>query len=457
MRIIICGAGRVGQGIARHLAKEKHDIVMIDANADLVERVQTDFDVQGVVGHAAHPDILKAAGADTADMLVAVTHFDEINMVICEVADTLFSVSTKIARVRAKAYLDQSRSKLFSREGFPIDLVISPEKEVGDAIIRRFHSPNAISSIEFEGGVLQLLGIRIDSNNPLLDTPLNQISGIFEDLDARVVGVKRGKKVFAPRATDTLQVTDTAYVAVARKDAIRLNRLFNKSTEALRRVVVVGGGNVGLYIAEHLEQEKDVRVRLIEASAKRADTVVARLKQTIVLHGDGLSRDILEEAGAGNADIVIAVTDDDKTNMLIGKLAKNIGTKRAHTLVNSSELVAISNDLDIDAVLDPRELSVSRILTKLRRGRILHVQTLEDGEAEIAEGITLASSPLIGRTIDYEDLPEGITSAAIIRGDEVLFPDQSTTVQKDDRLILFYEAPMTRQVEKYFRVSSDFF
>ena len=457
MRVIICGAGRVGQGIARHLAQEHHDITMIDENDDLIEQVQIDFDVRGVVGHAAHPNVLRTAGADAADMLIAVTHFDEINMVICQVADTLFSVPTKIARVRAQAYLDDEYSELFSKSALPIDLIISPEIEVGEAILRRIRAPSAVSSISFESGELQVLGMKVQEDSPLLETALDQIAGLFPDLGARVIGIKRGSSVFAPRGNDQLQPADTAYVAVSRESTPRLNKLFNRDINEHKRVVIVGGGNVGLYVATQLEREGNVRVRIIEADSEKADVAVSALKQTIVIHGDGLARDVLEEAGADQADIVIAVTNDDKTNMLIGKLAKQIGARRTHALVNAYELVAISQDLDIDAVLDPRALSVSKILTKLRRGRILSVESLEDGTAEIAEGVTLDSSPLIGKPIDYAHLPDGVTSAAIIRDGKVIFPTSATTVQTDDRLLMFYEASATRKVEQFFRVSADFF
>lgn len=457
MRVIICGAGRVGQGIARHLAQEHHDITMIDENDDLIEQVQIDYDVRGVVGHAAHPNVLRAAGADAADMLIAVTHFDEINMVICQVADTLFSVPTKIARVRAQAYLDAENSELFSKSALPIDLIISPEIEVGEAILRRIRAPSAVSSISFEAGELQVLGMKVQEDSPLLETALDQISGLFPELGARVVGIKRGASVFAPRGNDQLQPADIAYVAVSRRSSPRLNKLFNRDVNEHKRVVIVGGGNVGLYVASQLERESNVRVRIIEADPAKADVAVSALKQTIVIHGDGLARDVLEEAGADQADIVIAVTNDDKTNMLIGKLAKQIGARRTHALVNAYELVAISQDLDIDAVLDPRALSVSKILTKLRRGRILSVQSLEDGTAEIAEGVTLDSSPLIGKPIDYAHMPDGVTAAAVIRDGEIIFPTPGMTVETDDRLLLFYETSATRKVEQFFRVSADFF
>ena len=457
MRVIICGAGRVGQGIARHLAHEHHDIIMIDENNSLIEQVQIDFDVRGVVGHAAYPDVLRAAGAESADMLIAVTHFDEINMVICQVADTLFSVPTKIARVRAQAYLDGQYSELFSKSALPIDLIISPEIEVGEAILRRIRAPSAISSISFEAGELQILGMKVRDDSPLLETALDQSSGIFPDLGARVIGIKRGASVFAPRGNDQLQPGDIAYVAVTRRSTPRLNKLFNRDIEEHRRVVIVGGGNVGTYVASNLERDGKVRVRIIESDVGKADIAVSALKQTIVIHGDGLARDVLEEAGADKADIVIAVTNDDKTNMLIGKLAKQVGAERTQAQVNADGQIAVSQDLDIDAVLDPRALSVSKILTKLRRGRILSVQSIENGAAEIAEGVTLESSPLIGKPIDYAHLPDGVTSAALIRGEEIIFPTAKTVVEINDRLLLFYETSATRKVEQFFRVSADFF
>ena len=457
MRVIICGAGRVGQGIARQLAKEHHDITMVDEAPDLIERVQTDLDVQGVIGNAAYPDTLRAAGADSAEMLIAVTHFDEINMVICQIADTLFSLPTKIARVRAGAYLDKANTDLFSRDGFPIDMLISPEIEVGEAILQRIKSPGAVSSIAYEGGELQILGMKVDSDSPLIDTAVNQLAGLFPDLQARIIGIRHKSKVIAPRGNDQLQEGDTAYVAVSRRDTPRVYKLFNKSNEDLRRIIIIGAGNVGLHVARTMEQTSGARVRLIEASEDKADRAVSVLRQTVVINGDGLSRDILDEAGVAGADIVIAVTDDDKTNMLIGKLAKQLGANRAHVLVNATELVSLASDLNIDAVLDPRALSVSRILTKLRRGRIVSVQSLEDGEAEIAEGITLDTSSLVGKRVDYDDLPDGVTAAAIIRGGTVLFPSYDIRIEPEDHLLMFYETSQTRKVEQYFRVSSTFF
>ncbi|WP_084396135.1 Trk system potassium transporter TrkA [Henriciella aquimarina] len=457
MKVIICGAGRVGQGIARRLAREHHEVTMIDQDARLIDIVQTELDVKGLQGHAGHPDVLKAAGGDTCDMIVAVTYSDEINMVICQVADTLFSIPTKIARVRAQQYLEPGWRALFSREGLGIDLVISPEVEVGDAILQRFKTPGAMMSVNFGRGDVQLIGIEVLPDSPVLDTALDQLQGLFPSLNARIVGISRGGTVFAPRGNDHLKVGDTAYVAVLKSHAHRLNSIFNRPETDVRRVVVVGGGNVGLYVAAGLEKQADVRVRVIEADIRQAEKAVSDLNRTIVIHGDGLTRSILEEADAPTADLVIATTHDDKTNILISKLAKQMGAKRSLALVNAPELSQLAIEMGVDAVLDPKALTVSRILMKMRRGRILALQSLEDGAAEIAEGVTLETSPLIGKPLGYDDLPKGITAAAILRDGEVIFAAPDVAPKANDHVLLFYEDSLTSKVEQFFRVSADFF
>ena len=356
--------------------------------------------------------------------------------------------------MRDQSYIDPAWKNIFSREGLPIDMVISPEVEVGEAILQRFRTPGAVMSATFGKGKVKLLGLEIDAKSPLLDTPVDQIRGLFPDLSARIVGIGRNDAVRAPRSTDVLKPEDRAYIAVLDSHADRLTSIFNRDNERLDHVVIVGGGNVGLYVAQTLERESNIRIRLVESSAKRADAAVAELKRTIVIQGDGLSPEILAEAGAPKADFVIAITNDDKTNLLICHLAKRAGAKRALALVNASELAGLARDMRVDAVLDPRALTVSQILLRMRRGRILGLQSIEDGLAEVAEGITLESSSLIGKTLGYDDLPDGVIAAA---DGNVIIAGPDVTVQAEDHLIVFYEESMVRKVEKYFRVSPDFF
>jgi trk system potassium uptake protein len=457
MHVLICGAGRVGQGIARRLAREKHEITIIDENQELVDQVSIDLDVRGIVGHAAHPDVLKQARAADCEMIIAVTHFDEINMVICQIAQTLFSVPFKIARVRDQSYLDPAWKTIFSRDGLPVDMVISPETEVGDAILQRFRTPGTILSASFASGKIKLVGFELADKNPLIDMPVDQMSGVFPDLSARVIGIGRGAEVHAPRGRDVLKPGDRAYIAVLDAHAERLTSIFNRDQSRLDHVLIVGGGNVGLHVAKVLERESHIRVRLIERSAERANKAVAQVKRSIVIQGDGLNPAILEEGGVERADFVIAITDDDKTNLLISNLAKRAGAKRALALINAPELARLAPDMRVDTVLDPRALTVSQVLLRMRRGRILGLQSLEDGMAEVAEGITLETSSLIGKPLGYDDLPEGITAAGIVRGNQVIMAGPEVIVRPEDHLIVFYQADMVRSVEKFFRVNPDFF
>ncbi|MEM7768411.1 MAG: Trk system potassium transporter TrkA [Pseudomonadota bacterium] len=457
MRIIICGAGRVGKGIAERLAAENHSITLVDSDERLVDQVSTDLEVRGVRGHAPYPDVLRAAGAEDCEMIIAVTHEDEINMVVCQVAHSLFSVPTKIARIRANEYLDGRWKNLFARSSIPIDMTISPEREVASAVIQRLKTPGAIMSASFAKGRIELLAIDIGKDNPLIDVPVDQVAGLFPDLSARIIGIGKNGRINAPRSNDKLSLGDRVYVAVLDIHASRLNAIFNREEAPVSHVTIVGAGRVGLHVAERLLQEKHYRVRLIEQDAQMADQASEILRNAIVIHGDGLNPEIIEEARSGKGDFLISITDDDRTNLLVCNLAKRVGVERTLALVNDPHLAPLKDDMKIDSIIDPRALTVSQVLLKLRRGRILALRTLGNGEAEVVEGITQDTSPLIGQPLEYDDLPDGITAAAILRGDDVIFPGPGVTVQSSDRLILLFERGMVKKVERYFRVSLEYF
>lgn len=457
MQVLICGAGRVGQGIARRLSRERHNVTIVDEDAALVEQVSSDLDVRGVVGHAAHPDVLKQAGARDCEMIIAVTHADEINMVICKIAQSLFDIPTKVARIRSQAYLDKGWSKLYSREGLAIDVVISPEQEVGNSILQRFETPGAIISASFGQGKLRLLGLDLGENNPLLGSPISQLPSIFTSIDVRVVGIGRGERLFAPRGEDVLRAGDRAYLVCRNEHARRLIDVFSDEPDSSRHVVIVGAGNIGLHLAARLERQPHVRLRLIEPDARRAERAAASLRRAIVIRGDGLNPNILREAGTDQAHFAIAVTNDDKINLLASHLAKHMGARRTLALVNSTTLGALSDDLGVDVALDPRALTVSQILLRLRRGRFVTLQSLEDGDAEVAEGVVLESSPLKDSSLGIDVLPEGIVVGAVMRHDEPVFPGPDFRARPGDHVIVFFERDMTHKVEQFFRVSPEFF
>lgn len=457
MQVIICGAGRVGQGIAKRLAREGHDIVIVDENAALVDKLSTDLDVRGIVGNGSHPDVLDDADAENCELMIAVTQYDEVNMVICQVAKSLFRVQQTVARIRSKVFRQDRWKDLFSQKALPVDLSFSPEALVGDAIIERFRTHGAMLSARFASGKVQLIGLDMDEDSPLLGTNLDQIRGLFPDLDARVIGITKSGQIRAPRSNDTLQEGDRAYIAVLESHLARLNSIFGQDDPPSRLVTIIGAGNVGLYVAEALSKTGSARVRLIEKDEARAQKAVQTLRKAVVIHGDGLDPDVLEEAGGARTDFMIAITDDDRTNLLACGIAKKLGVKRTMALVNEPYLANMRKSLDIDAIVDPRALTVSEILKLVRRGRIIALRSLEDGRAEIVEGITLETSPLIGKNLGYDDMPDGIAAVVLQRGDRTVFPSPKETVQVGDHLTLLFEDERIGDVERFFRVTADYF
>ncbi|VAW02560.1 Trk potassium uptake system protein TrkA [hydrothermal vent metagenome] len=457
MKVIICGAGRVGFGIAEKLCAENNEVTVIDLSATLIQKISTNLDVRGVVGHGAHPEVLVRAGIENTDMIIAVTHLDEVNMVACQVAHSLFKVQTKIARVRAQSYLDQSWQDLFSRNHMPIDVVISPELEVAKTVLQRVTTPGAFMNTPFSNGKVSLLGVRLLENCPVANTALTQLTDLFPDLNSMVVGVKRAGKLFVPKGDDQIMAGDEIYVIAHQTQIQRTLDILGRNEDRGRKIVVVGGGNIGVHLAKELEHLPGVRVRMIEINKEMAQKASIVLKKTVVLHGDGLDRDTLIEAGVNGADIAISLSNDDRVNVLSAGLAKEAGVRRALCLVNDRTLDALKEPLGVDIFIDPRETTISIILQLVRRGRILAVQSVEDGAAEVIEAVAMASSPLVGKPLREVDIPDGIRVGAITRGDEVLFPSGSFVIRADDHIILFVEHNEVSAVEKMFRASDDYF
>ena len=458
MKVIICGAGQVGWQIARHLSGEKNDVTVVDSNADLVRRATDTLDVQGVAGFASYPDVLERAGARDADMIIAATHSDEVNMVTCQVAHSVFSVPRKIARLRAQSYLDAIYGDLFSTKNLPIDVVISPEREVAEAALQRLAAPAAFDTESFMGGKAQLLGIALDEECPVLNTPLRQLSDLFSTLRAIVVGIRRDDRLFAPDAEDQLFADDQIYVFSHTEDVNRTLEIFGKTTKKQERIVIVGGGNVGLAVAHALEARTDrVRVKIIELDRQCAERAADTLQRTIVLNGDGMDIDILMEANIDRADAVLVVTDDDKTNMLVAVRAKSAGCPMAIALVNDPTLVPLMGPLDIDAYINPRATTVSSILRHVRHGRVRAIYSIGDAEAEVIEAQVLSTSPLAGRLIRDIEFPEGVLVGAVMRGEAVLKPTGSLRINEGDVVALFAMAKDVPEVERLLQVSIDFF
>ena len=400
MKVIICGAGQVGWQIARHLSGERNDVTVVDNNPELVRRATDTLDVQGIAGHASYPDILERAGARDADMIIAATFSDEVNMVTCQVAHSIFSIPRKIARLRSQSYLTAIYSDLYRRDHLPIDVVISPEREVAEAALRRLNAPAAFDTELFLEGKAQLLGIQLDEDCPVLNTPLRQLTDLFSTLRAIVVGVRRKEKLFAPEPGDQLFAEDQIYVMSHNEDVTRTFEIFGKTVHRQERVVIIGGGNVGLAVAKALEGRADrLRAKVIEKNRACAERAADALERTIVLHGDGLNMELLAEAGVDRADAILAVTDDDKTNLLASVRAKQAGCPMAIALINDPTLLPLMEPLEIDAYINPRATTVSSILRHIRHGRVRGVYSIGDAEAEVIEAQILGTSPLAGKAI----------------------------------------------------------
>jgi trk system potassium uptake protein len=458
MKVIICGAGQVGWQIARHLSGEKNDVTVVDSNPDLVRRATDTLDVRGLTGFASYPDVLERAGARDADMIIAATFSDEVNMVTCQVAHSVFSVPRKIARLRARSYLDAIYSDLYRRDHLPIDVVISPEEEVAQAALARIRSPATFDTESFLSGDARLMGIQLDAECPVLETPLRQLAELFSTLRAIVVGIRRAGTLFVPEPGDQLFAGDQIYVFSHTVDAGRMLEIFGKSARQPERVLIVGGGNVGLTVARALESGPDrMRVRVIEKSRVKAEIAADALERTIVLHGDGLDMDILREAGVDRVDAVLCVTDDDKTNLLASVRAKTAGAMLSIALINDPTLVPLMAPLGIDAYINPRATTVSSILRHIRHGRVRGVYSVGDSEAEVIEAQVLSTSAIAGRQIREIDFPEGVLVGAVQKGGKVVSPSGSTRIEEGDVIVLFVLAADVPAVETLLQVSIDFF
>ena len=458
MKVIICGAGQVGWQIARHLSGERNDVTVVDNDPDLVRRATDTLDVQGVAGFASYPEILDRAGARDADMVIAATYSDEVNMVTCQVAHSVFGINRKIARLRSQSYLTAIYSDLYRRDHMPIDVVISPEREVAEAALQRLSAPAAFDTEMFIDGQAQLLGIALDDDCPVVNTPLRQLTDLFSTLRVVVVGIRREGTLFVPEAGDQLFARDEAYVFAHVDDVPRTMEVFGKTMHKQERIVLVGGGNVGLAVARALETRTNrVRTKVIERNRRCAELAAEALERTIVLNGDGLDVALLAEAGVNRADAMLAVTDDDKTNMLAAVRAKSEGCPYAIALINDPTLVPMMGPLGIDAYINPRATTVSSILRHIRHGRVRAVYSIGDADAEVIEAEVLSTSPMAGKTIAEIEFPEGVLVGAVRKGDDVIRPVGKTRIDENDVVAIFALAKDVPEVERLLQVSIDFF
>ena len=458
MKVIICGAGQVGTTLARQLSGEENDVVVIDQSPDLIRKLDDSLDVMGIVGYASRPGVLEQAGAAEADMLIAATLSDEVNMMACVVADVLFNIPTKIARVRDQEYANPRWADLFGEKGLPIDVTISPELEVARAIMRRLHAPGATEMISLADGAIRLVGVRLGEDSPVLNTPLRQLTALFPDLNINVVGVNRGGRPFVPTDQDQLFARDEVFFVAESEHVPRAMAAVGQDVPESHRVIIVGGGNIGRRLARIIEEDdRDITAKVIELSPARAENIAQRLPRTTILQGDAMDPELLEEANAARADTIIAVTDHDETNVIASLLAKRHGTSQSIVLVTRPAYSELLTPLDIDVIINPRAITASIILQHVRRGRVRAVHSIGDGFGEIIDIEAMESSAIVGKSLAQAKLPQGAIVGAVLREGKVFVPRGDTEIRAADRVILFATGGAMKKIERTFAVNLEHF
>lgn len=458
MRVVICGAGKVGYNIAEYLSREANDITIIDKDSSLIDTITSNLDVNGIVGHASSPDILSKAGVAEADMLLAVTYSDEVNMIACQVAHSLFNVPKKIARIRNRDYLNQAWINMFSREHLPIDVIISPEMEVAEGIYERLTVPGATEVIPIHKQQAYLIGVLCDEKSPILDTPLAQLRNLFPDINARIIGIIRKGRAFIPGMSTQIRPNDEVYFVSKADDVSRAMGCFGLSGQTKQKIVIVGGGNVGYELARLLlEKEIAGSLIVIEQNKERARFLSENLEDALILNGDGLDPEVLKEASIGKADTFIAVSDDDETNALSALEAKQFGCKRAMSLVTRKNYANLLLSINIDAIISPQDITVSRILRHVRRGRIKAAYNLRNGFAEFIEAQASENCKIVNTPLGELNIPKEVQVAAVIREDDFFLPNGDTIIRAGDYVIMFALEGHAHDVEDFFCVNVDLF
>ena len=457
MKIIILGAGQVGSSVATNLASEANDITVVDEDAAVLQDLQDRLDIRTVIGLASHPDTLAQAGADDAEMLIAVTNSDETNMIACQVAYTLFHTPTKIARVRSVEYLKYQR--LFSQEALPVDVLISPEQLVTDYIQRLIENPGALQVLDFADGKVQLVAVHAYHGGPLVGHELRDLKEHMPGIDARVASIFRKGQQITPEGDTIIDVDDEVFFVAARKHIRAVMGELRKKDKPVRRVTLAGGGNIGLRLAAAIEGRNQVKI--IERNEERAKRLSEILDKSIVLLGDAADEELLIEENIENTDVFCALTNDEEANILSAMLAKRLGARKVMSLINRASYVNLVQSGTIDVAISPQQATIGSLLTHVRRGDVVMVHSLRRGAAEAIEAVAHGdhnSSRVVGRTIDEIKLPRGTTIGAIVRGEEVIIAHHDTVIKTDDHVILFLsDKKCIQKVEQLFQVGVTFF
>ena len=462
MNIIICGAGRVGFTIAKQLSEQGHSITVIDQSSEDIQKIDESLDVKAIVGKATYPSILEKANASEADMIIAVTRNDEINMVICQIAFSIFNIPKKIARIRSQDYLNPKFTTVYNKENLPIDVIISPELEIAKSIQRKLEAPGALDSVPFANNKIRLLEILINDNCKLINIKLNELTKKYPNLEANIIGVIREDKFLIPKKDDDVKKDDKIYVIINSAQMPQTLEAFGHNEKISKRILIVGGGNIGFNLAKNLEETLDAaRVKIVEKNKERAEFLANELNNTIVINGNGLDEEVLIEANLEEAETVLALTNDDEDNLMVSVLVekfakdeKKIDDKRTMALINKPNYSLLQSSLKIDDLIDPRMNTVSSILKHIHKGTIETAYTIHNGEYEVIEAEIIETSELINKELKNSNLPHDVRIGAVLREDKVVIPSSNFVFQKDDRVVFLAKKDSISVVENIFRISS---
>ena len=462
MNIIICGAGRVGFTIAKLLSEQGHSITVIDPSSEDIQKIDDTLDVKSIVGKASYPTILEKANAAEADMIIAVTRNDEINMLICQIAFSIFNVPKKIARIRSQDYLNPKFTKVYNKENLPIDVIISPEIEIAKSLQRKLEAPGALDNVPFAKNAIRLLEILINKNCPLINIKLNDLTKKFPKLDANIMGVIRNDKFVILKKNDVILQGDKAYLIINSLQMSDTLNAFGHNEKISNKILIIGGGNIGFNLAKNLEETfESMRVKIIEKDKERAEFLASELNNTIIMNGNGLDEEVLFEANLDEVETVLALTNDDEDNLMVSVLVEkftkdqdDLKNKRTMALINKPNYSLLQSSLKIDDLIDPRMNTVSSILKHVHKGTIENAYSILNGEYEIIEAEIIETSELINKELKNSNLPDEIRVGAILRGEEVIIPRSNFVFKNEDIVVFLAKKNFLNVVENMFRISS---
>ena len=444
----------VGFSISKQLQAQGHSVTVIDQSSEDIKKINDTQDVKGIVGRATLPSVLENAGAKDTDMIIAVTKNDETNMIVCQLASSLFNISKKIARIRSQEFLEGKWSKLYNKSNIPIDVIISPEREVAKSLYRKLEAPGALDNVPFIKDKVKLLEILIEKKCPIANIPLKDLSKKFPEFKAYIFGAERKENFVYFKKSDQMKVGDKVYVVVSTDQINKLLSVFGHNEKLAQKILIIGGGNIGLHLAKLLEISGGLRIKIIEKNKDRAEQIAGELSSSIVICGDALDEKILKEANIEEIETVFALTNDDEDNIMVCVLAeKHAPSKRTIAIINKHNYNLLQESLKIDDLVDPRMTTVSTIMKHVHMGTIDTVYSLLDGQYEFLEAKILESSDLVSKSIRDANLPDGVRIGAIVRKNKVMMPSSKLVFEKDDDVVVLSKREQLKEVEDIFKIS----